>query len=258
MKKDEDYAVKHPDHYNEHPSGVECITIAQHFTFNVGSVIKYLWRAGLKTTEGTADEMRLQDHKKAREYLNFEIRRLEELAEKQQFSEKAQSPATGAVVEQALKNRTCSACEGANCSHQWHLGIKCCPDCDCEVRSYSNEEFRADDVRFFYAWSGEDWPIHSRRLSDTQLPFYILVFKLAVGQGVKDRALCYHKDAPGWLVRQAFTMSVNDSFCYTFACRCLRVTRSSSPMGECSAPTCAIHPPSCSWFLSSRGGMRNG
>jgi hypothetical protein len=40
--------VNNPAHYNAHPSGLECVTIAEHFTFNVGNAVKYLWRAGLK------------------------------------------------------------------------------------------------------------------------------------------------------------------------------------------------------------------
>ena len=39
--------VNHPAHYNTHPSGVECIEITEHFNFNIGNAIKYLWRAGL-------------------------------------------------------------------------------------------------------------------------------------------------------------------------------------------------------------------
>ena len=40
--------VNHPPHYTSHPSGVECITITEHFGFNVGNAIKYLWRADEK------------------------------------------------------------------------------------------------------------------------------------------------------------------------------------------------------------------
>lgn len=40
--------VNHPPHYTAHPSGVECITIAEHFNFNIGNAIKYLWRADEK------------------------------------------------------------------------------------------------------------------------------------------------------------------------------------------------------------------
>lgn len=67
-----DSPVEHPKHYNSHPSGVECITVAQHHSFNVGNVFKYLWRAGLK---GEATE--LEDLRKARQYLEFEIERIE-------------------------------------------------------------------------------------------------------------------------------------------------------------------------------------
>ncbi len=61
-------AVNHPKHYNVHPSGVECITIVEHLTFNVGNAIKYLWRAGLKGAS-------LEDLKKARWYIDREIQR---------------------------------------------------------------------------------------------------------------------------------------------------------------------------------------
>lgn len=62
-------AVNHPPHYNSHPSGVECVTIAEHFNFNLGNALKYLWRAGLK---GDA----VEDLRKAAWYLAREIARL--------------------------------------------------------------------------------------------------------------------------------------------------------------------------------------
>lgn len=40
--------INHPRHYTSHPSGVECIQVVEHFPFNIGAAIKYLWRAGLK------------------------------------------------------------------------------------------------------------------------------------------------------------------------------------------------------------------
>jgi hypothetical protein len=58
--------VNHPPHYTQHPSGVECIQITEHYGFCIGSAIKYLWRAGLK---GDA----VQDLKKAVWYINREI-----------------------------------------------------------------------------------------------------------------------------------------------------------------------------------------
>ncbi|HMU34364.1 MAG TPA: DUF3310 domain-containing protein [Pyrinomonadaceae bacterium] len=60
--------VNHPDHYKQHPSGVECITIAEHMNFNLGNVIKYIWRADEKGRD-------IEDLKKAVWYLNREIER---------------------------------------------------------------------------------------------------------------------------------------------------------------------------------------
>jgi hypothetical protein len=68
-------AVNHPSHYNSHPSGVECVDIAEHYGFNIGNTIKYLWRAGLK---GDA----IEDLKKARWYLDREIAKREKGAAK--------------------------------------------------------------------------------------------------------------------------------------------------------------------------------
>jgi uncharacterized protein DUF3310 len=44
--------VAHPRHYNAHESGIECIEIAEHMSFNLGNAVKYLWRAGLKGERG--------------------------------------------------------------------------------------------------------------------------------------------------------------------------------------------------------------
>lgn len=62
--------VNHPAHYTSHPSGIECIQITRWMNFNMGNVIKYVWRAGNK---GNA----LEDLKKARWYLDDEIKRRE-------------------------------------------------------------------------------------------------------------------------------------------------------------------------------------
>jgi hypothetical protein len=61
-------AVEHPAHYNKHPSGIECIDIAEAFSFNLGNVIKYVFRAGFKDNE-------VQDLEKAAWYLRREISR---------------------------------------------------------------------------------------------------------------------------------------------------------------------------------------
>lgn len=67
---DEHDPVQRPAHYTSHPSGVECRTIARHMTYNLGSALKYIWRAGLK---GDA----VEDLRKAANAINDEISRIE-------------------------------------------------------------------------------------------------------------------------------------------------------------------------------------
>ena len=62
--------VNHPEHYCSHPSGVECITVTEHFNFNLGNAIKYIWRVGLKSKNP------IQDLQKADWYINREIEKL--------------------------------------------------------------------------------------------------------------------------------------------------------------------------------------
>lgn len=62
--------VDHPDHYNEHPSGVECIDVVEHMPFNIGNAVKYLWRCGLKLDA-------IEDLKKAVWYIEREINKRE-------------------------------------------------------------------------------------------------------------------------------------------------------------------------------------
>jgi hypothetical protein len=64
--------VNHPKHYNDHPSGVECIVIVEHMNFCLGNAVKYIWRAGLKSADP------IQDLEKARFYIDREIKRLRE------------------------------------------------------------------------------------------------------------------------------------------------------------------------------------
>ena len=63
--------VNHPSHYTSHPSGVECIEVTRHMNFNLGNVVKYIWRSGLKGGE----EIEIEDLEKARWYLDDEISR---------------------------------------------------------------------------------------------------------------------------------------------------------------------------------------
>ena len=71
--KPEPDLINHPPHYTSHPSGVECIQVTEHFNFNRGNAIKYLWRAGAKGDEIT-------DLEKARFYIDREIQRLKKSA----------------------------------------------------------------------------------------------------------------------------------------------------------------------------------
>ena len=66
--------VNHPRHYLAHPSGIECITIIQHMNFCLGNAVKYIWRCGEKGNQ-------VQDLRKAIQYLEYEIKRLDALEE---------------------------------------------------------------------------------------------------------------------------------------------------------------------------------
>jgi hypothetical protein len=61
--------VNHPKHYTNHPSGVEAIEITEHFNFNKGNAIKYIWRSADKGKE-------VEDLRKARWYIDREIARI--------------------------------------------------------------------------------------------------------------------------------------------------------------------------------------
>lgn len=61
--------VNHPAHYNSHPSGIECITVVEHMTFNLGNAVKYIWRAGEKGST-------VEDLQKAQWYITREIARV--------------------------------------------------------------------------------------------------------------------------------------------------------------------------------------
>ncbi len=68
--------VQHPSYYGL-PCGIEVIDIARHMGFNLGNVLKYVLRAGVKAEEGmTIHEKRIEDLEKALFYLNDEIKRL--------------------------------------------------------------------------------------------------------------------------------------------------------------------------------------
>ena len=77
--------VEHPHHYNCHPSGIECIEIARHMDFNLGNVLKYIWRHGQKKSDNEGVlEKAIEDLEKASWYLNDEIEMLKALYEKKE------------------------------------------------------------------------------------------------------------------------------------------------------------------------------
>jgi hypothetical protein len=61
-------AVNHPPHYTGHPSGVECVMVAEHFGFNLWNALKYIWRADAKGAP-------IEDLRKAVWYINREIKK---------------------------------------------------------------------------------------------------------------------------------------------------------------------------------------
>lgn len=63
--------INHPPHYTSHPSGVECIQITEHMSFNLGNAVKYIWRAGLKDMHSITDDL-----EKAKWYIDRELFRL--------------------------------------------------------------------------------------------------------------------------------------------------------------------------------------
>jgi len=67
--------VNHPSHYTSHPSGIECIQVTRHMTFNIGNAMKYLWRADHK-------DATIQDLEKAVWYIKDEIKRIKDLTPK--------------------------------------------------------------------------------------------------------------------------------------------------------------------------------
>ena len=71
--------VNHPSHYGGANNPYEAIKVIEAWeaNFNIGTTLRYLCRCGKKTIGGSAEEMRLEDLKKARWYLDREIQNIE-------------------------------------------------------------------------------------------------------------------------------------------------------------------------------------
>jgi hypothetical protein len=83
-----------PDHYDVHPAGIECIEVVQHFNFNIGNAIKYLWRLGLKQGNDPITELR-----KAKTYIDFEIARIQnELDAAKQIERRREGKEGGPII----------------------------------------------------------------------------------------------------------------------------------------------------------------
>lgn len=75
----------HPDYYGG-DSKYEATKVINHYNlnFNLGNVVKYILRAGKKHRD-----TKLEDLKKAKNYIDFEITRLEEDSERIRQSERS-------------------------------------------------------------------------------------------------------------------------------------------------------------------------
>lgn len=71
QSEDPNEKVDHPRHYNQHPSGIECIELIEHLPANLANAVKYIWRCGLKQSETP-----LRDLKSALWYVRREQRRI--------------------------------------------------------------------------------------------------------------------------------------------------------------------------------------
>jgi len=79
-EQEDNNPVFHPNHYNWIP-GVECLDIVEHFSFNLGCVMKYVWRAPYRLALNSDPDVAITDLEKGIFYLEREIERLRDLKE---------------------------------------------------------------------------------------------------------------------------------------------------------------------------------
>lgn len=60
-----DHEIQPQDRYSHHKYGIECRFVTKHYPFNIGNIIKYIWRLGHK------DDV-ITELKKIRDYIWFE------------------------------------------------------------------------------------------------------------------------------------------------------------------------------------------
>jgi hypothetical protein len=97
-------AVQNPLHYNQHPSGVECITITEHMNFNLGNATKYIWRASLKGNL-------VEDLEKAAWYVAREIERIKKMQKAEHADQTGKQKPLSEGLEFALSVHQVLSCE---------------------------------------------------------------------------------------------------------------------------------------------------
>lgn len=61
-------------------NGIECKDVAGEFSYNIGTAMAYLWRAGKKPADQgrTQSEKHIEDLQKAIDHIRYEIERIKE------------------------------------------------------------------------------------------------------------------------------------------------------------------------------------
>lgn len=78
QSEDPNEKIDHPRHYNQHPSGIECIELIENLPCNIANAIKYVWRCGLKTSETPKRDLGSAKWYTMREIARIELYELED------------------------------------------------------------------------------------------------------------------------------------------------------------------------------------
>ena len=123
--------INHPSHYVGQVPGIECIQVSEHFNFNLGNAIKYIWRVDSKDDP-------LVNLEKAIWYLQREIKRrstpphvVDDGVREQQDEELKPCPFCGATDAEVH--------DGLGCDEQYTV---ICFSCGCSA-SYCDEAAEA-------------------------------------------------------------------------------------------------------------------
>jgi hypothetical protein len=87
-------AVRHPKHYNSHPSGIECVEFSELLPGNLAHVCVYVWRHAHKGRP-------IEDLEKALWFLERELRRTR--TEHDEESAHLKSPVPAARIDERLR-----------------------------------------------------------------------------------------------------------------------------------------------------------